>query len=518
MSTSEPAREPRRKGIAGRVLLGMVIGIVLGLVLMHFEPVPVQPKDEWTAKIAGTAYVVKAGEKVGAEVAIAELDIPAGDETLSIVGLKPEEAKRKIEARLGLTLEDFSLDTRGAVTIRPAVTEAVYIAGQLFIRLLRMLVIPLIASTMLIGIASLGSARRLGRLGAQTVALYFGTMFVAVLIGMTYVALIGPGRNMPMSPPEAAEGGLAENPSVADLMLRIVPDNPFESIVRFDILGLLFFVIMLGLAMLHVGKHRAAPVFNFFESLSDLVMVLINWVLRLAPIGVAALIAYYVGVQDPEHLGHLASSLGKYAATLSLGLVTHFIALLVLVAVLARYSPIEFVKRMFPAISTAFGTSSSNATMPVTLASVKSMGVSKRISGFVVPTGATMNMDGTALFEAVAVIFFAQWYGFDLSFGQQIIVGLTAVLAAVGAAGIPSAGLVTMAIVLTAVGLPVAGIGLLFAIDRPLDMLRTVVNISGDGAVSRIVQTWNPDIDPADDDVATEYEPIDPRASHDLDE
>jgi Na+/H+-dicarboxylate symporter len=169
---------------------------------------------------------------------------------------------------------------------------------------------------------------------------------------------------------------------------------------------------------------------------------------------------------------------------------------------------------MAPAFLTALGTSSSAATLPLTLTCTNRLGVSKRVSGFVVPVGATLNMDGTALFEVIGVMFFAQAFGAELTVGQQLLVAATAVLAAAGAAGIPSAGLVTMAIVLTAVGLPLTGLGLLFAIDRPLDMMRTVVNITGDAATSRIVQTWNPEIDPAEDDIAEEYEPIEPTASH----
>ena len=248
--------------------------------------------------------------------------------------------------------------------------------------------------------------------------------------------------------------------------------------------------------------------FNFFEGLNDLVYVLIGWVMALAPFGVGALVAYFLGIQSPDLVGTLVQSLGKFALCVVLGLTLHFLVLMTLVRVLGKRSPLEFIRDMAPAMMTAFGTDSSSATLPVTMTCVKDMGVSKRIYGFVVPVGATANMNGTALYEATAVLFFAQAYAVNLSVPQQFIVAITAMLAAVGAAGIPSAGLVTMSLVLTAVGLPLAGIGLLFAIDRPLDMMRTVVNVVDDAAASVVIQAWNPEVRAEEDDIATEYEEI----------
>lgn len=300
----------------------------------------------------------------------------------------------------------------------------------------------------------------------------------------------------------------------SDLILRVIPTNPVAAIVEMDIIGILFFTILLAFAILSLGKKRAAPVFNFFESLNDLVFVLVGWVMALAPFGVGLLIAHTIGTQDLPFLSHLLEGLLKFAATVTLALATHFIVLLLIVWIFGKLNPIAFLRAMSPAMAVAFGTNSSTATMPVTMTCVSNLGVSKRIRNFVIPVGATLNMDGTALFEAVTVIFFAQAFGFDLSFAQQFLVAILAVAAAMGAAGIPSAGLVTMVMVLSAVGLPATKIATIFAIDRPLDMMRTIVNITGDAMTARVVQTRFPDIRQEDDDLASEYEEIDPEDSH----
>jgi Na+/H+-dicarboxylate symporter len=521
-------------GLAVRVLIGMAIGILVGLSLMHFVPVGIQPGDILqihqtdgsvaSFKVADASRAERAIDVLLEEGSVARavletpqtagaIRLPDGRE-IEVAGLSFAEAPRVL-SEAGYTAERVELEERKRVVQRPLPTEIFYILGEFFLRLLRMIVIPLIISTVLVGIASLGNIRKLGAIGKQTVLFYFGTMLIASCTGLLMVNLIRPGAGLNWPMPETAGGGIAETPTLTDLVLRIVPTNPIQAMAEFDVLGILFFTILIGLAILQLGKHKVAPVFNFFEALQDLMFVLVRWVMKMAPIGVGSLIAYYIGIQNAQLLGTLLTSLGLFAITVASSLAIHFCVLLVLVSVLGKYSVKVFLQKLTPAILTALGTNSSNATMPITLASVRSMGVSKRISGFVVPVGATMNMDGTALFEAVAVLFFAQAYlGADLTIAQQVIVALTAILAAVGAAGIPSAGLVTMALVLTAVGLPLAGIGLLFAIDRPLDMLRTVVNITGDAVTSRVVQTWNPEIDPADDDVATQYEIVEPAAAH----
>ncbi len=521
------------EGMTAKVLLGMVLGAIAGVLLMFYSPTGLQAGDviELTGadgqtttltlaaanKSKSTAEVVLPGGQTGEVVldqeAVLGTVVTGEEETVSLLGLQPSEALatlQKADPFAGYTA--IKLTKRSAVKVLPPATQVFYVIGELFIRLLKMLIVPLIVATVLIGIASLGSVKKMGNIGVQTMLLYGLTMIAAATIGIIVVNLVKPGAELNWEMPAGFDSN-GDRPTIPDLLLRIIPTNPIEAMANLDVLGILFFTILTAFAMLALGKHRIAPVFNFFEALNDLVYKMISWVMALAPLGVGALIAYFIGIQSPQLLGLLLESLGLFALCVVIGLTTHFIVLMLLVRFLGKYPVGTFLKKMAPAMATAFGTDSSSATLPVTMTSVRDMGVSKRIAGFVVSVGATANMNGTALYEATAVLFFAQAYNADLTLGQQVIVAITAMLAAVGAAGIPSAGLVTMALVLTAVNLPLAGIGLLFAIDRPLDMMRTVVNVCDDAAASRVIQTLNPDIKPEEDDVVTEYEPLDPAAS-----
>ncbi|BBO23014.1 MAG: dicarboxylate/amino acid:cation symporter [Fimbriimonadaceae bacterium] len=521
------------EGMTAKVLLGMVLGAIAGVLLMFYSPTGLQAGDviELTGadgqtttltlaaanKSKSTAEVALPGGQTGEVVldqeAVLGTVVTGEGETVSLLGLQPSEALatlQKADPSAGYTA--IKLTKRSAVKVLPPATQVFYVIGELFIRLLKMLIVPLIVATVLIGIASLGSVKKMGNIGVQTMLLYGLTMIAAATIGIIVVNLVKPGAELNWEMPAGFDAN-GDRPTIPDLLLRIIPTNPIEAMANLDVLGILFFTILTAFAMLALGKHRIAPVFNFFEALNDLVYKMISWVMALAPLGVGALIAYFIGIQSPQLLGLLLESLGLFALCVVIGLTTHFIVLMLLVRFLGKYPVGTFLKKMAPAMATAFGTDSSSATLPVTMTSVRDMGVSKRIAGFVVSVGATANMNGTALYEATAVLFFAQAYNADLTLGQQVIVAITAMLAAVGAAGIPSAGLVTMALVLTAVNLPLAGIGLLFAIDRPLDMMRTVVNVCDDAAASRVIQTLNPDIKPEEDDVVTEYEPLDPAAS-----
>ena len=439
----------------------------------------------------------------------------AFSEEVLVVGQSMDDAQGLLSESLGQELSSLVLVERDDVLVRPAATEVIYVVGQIFIRMLKMLVIPLIIATVLIGIASLGNIKKLGKLGKQAALWYVGTMMVAVVIGVTFVNLIKPGDPLQEAwSSDATEIAIA-NRGPAEMILKTIPTNPIDAIARGDIVAILFFVIIFALAMLKLGKRRVAPVFNFFEGMNDIIYMLIGWVLTMAPIGVGCLIAATIGAQDFAYLGIISKGLGLFALTLTLALVTHFIFLMIMLKTVGKYSPVTFLKKFSPALATAFGSSSSSATLPVTMTCVGKMDVSKRISNFVLPVGATLNMDGTALFEATAVLFFAQAFSADLGLGGQVTVALISIVAAMGAAGIPSAGLVTMTLVLSAVGLPVSKISFLWAIDRPLDMMRTVVNITGDAVTTRVVQTLNPDIKPEEDDMYEQYEEVEPEASHD---
>ena len=514
-----------------KVMIGIALGILVGLLLTQVMPVGVQPGDVLKATLSdGTGVNVKIttadGDPKGKEPSTATVvaaetgdDYPSFgitfDSPVTVIGLSLENAQAELSRSAGVSFRSAEVKKRDKVVVRPAVTEIVYVVGQIFIRMLKMLVIPLIIATVLIGIASLGNIKKLGTLGRQAALWYVGTMMVAVVIGVTYVNLIRPGDALVDAWSEDATEIAIASMSPADMILKTIPTNPIDAIARGDIVAILFFIILFALAMLKLGKRRVAPVYNFFEGLNDIIYMLIGWVLTMAPIGVGCLIAEAVGTQDFGYLGIISKGLGLFALTLTLSLVTHFIFLMIMLKTVGKYSPITFLKQFSPALATAFGSSSSSATLPVTMTCVSKTGVSKRISNFVLPVGATLNMDGTALFEAIAVLFFAQAFAADLEIGGQVVVALTSIVAAMGAAGIPSAGLVTMTVVLSAVGLPVSKISFLWAIDRPLDMMRTVVNITGDAVTARVIQTLNPDIKQSEDDLFEEYEEVEAEASHD---
>ncbi len=374
--------------------------------------------------------------------------------------------------------------------------------GNVWLRLLKMIVLPLIVTSIVVGVSSL-DPERLGRVGLKTFLYYLTTTAIAVVIGLVMVNAIRPGVG--------AELGAARAPSVqpdgiGDILMGIIPTNVFESLVggyvlRGDgslgtvppaIISVIFFFILFGLAITKTGEP-ARPVRSFFVGANEAVMTMTMWVMALAPIGVFGLIADIVLNTGFDSFGALAA----YMATVQLGLALHAVVILpLLLWVLGRRKAHEFARDMSPALLTAFSTSSSSATLPLTITSAQERGrIPRSISEFVLPLGATVNMDGTALYEAVAVLFIAQAYGIDLSLGQQVVVALTATMAAIGAAGVPSAGTVMMILVLQAVGLPLEGIGLILAVDRILDMCRTTVNVWGDSVGAAIIARFEPDPD-----------------------
>jgi proton glutamate symport protein len=357
--------------------------------------------------------------------------------------------------------------------------------GRLFIRLLKMIIIPLIVASLVSGVASLGDARSLGRLGGKTFLYYMTTTVIAVAVGLVLVNVIRPGKRFdPDKAPTTMIAEESEPPSIISVLEDIVPENIVGAMARGSVLSVIFFSILLGTAIISVGE-KARPLAAFFESLNTVVMKIVGWIMALAPIGVFALMARMIG-----NLGlAVMKPLAFHMLTVLLGLAIHGVIILpLLLRVFARYSPLKFIKDMFSAVLTAFSTASSSATLPITMECIEeNTGASNRIASFVLPLGATVNMDGTALYEAVAAMFIAQTYGIDLSIGQQLVIMLTATLASIGAAAIPSAALVTMVIVLRSVNLPMEGIGMIWAVDRILDMFRTAVNVWGDSCGTAII-------------------------------
>ena len=366
----------------------------------------------------------------------------------------------------------------------PAFALKIGLIGDVFLRLLKMIIAPLILASVYTSVSGLGSIARVKNLGVKTLIYYLATTSLAVIAGLVLVNLIRPGTKAVF---------LREAPSLktftlSDLVLSLIPQNPVKSVAEGEVLPIIFFALAFGLATLSLPKGRQRLLFDFFEALNDALIVLIRWIIYLTPAGVFAIVAKLVAEKGLSPLLELSS----YVLTVVLGLFLHAAGTLALLLFLfAREKPWRFFLKVREALLVAFSTASSAATLPISLeVAEEKAGIPKKVAGFVLPLGATVNMDGTALYEAVAAMFIANVCGIELSLGQQILIFLTATLASIGAAGIPSAGLVTMTMVLQTVGLPLEGIGLILAVDRFLDMLRTSVNVWGDLIGARIIARY----------------------------
>lgn len=352
--------------------------------------------------------------------------------------------------------------------------------ADIFVRALRMMIVPLVFSSLVMGVVNLGNIRDLGKVGARAFGYYLATTVLAVLLGLLLVNVIHPGlggnSNLLSHSVQADVIHRGDSFSMVDIFTQIVPENIVESMVKGEMLPLIFFSLLVGSALNLIGK-KGAGFKSFVDGLNEVMLRITQWVMLLAPVGVFALMATLVGRTGFAALKPLAF----YVIVVLLGLVLHLGGTLSCFLLAVKVSPKRFFQAMVPALATAFTTSSSLATLPVTMDCLeRRVGISNKISSFVAPLGATVTMDGTALFEVVAAVFIAQVYGFDLTIMQQVVIGLTATLGSISAAGVPSAGLVTMVIILRAVNLPIEGIGLILAVDRILDMFRTVVNVYGD--------------------------------------
>jgi len=368
----------------------------------------------------------------------------------------------------------------------PTVAVELGLVGELWLRALRMLVVPLVVLSMIHGVASLGDLRRLGRLGGSTVAYYVGTSSVAAAIGLVLVGFFRPGDGV-------AIGG-AQAPEVSDVgsgfgdMLRgLVHPNLFAAAAETKILPLILFSLAFGITLTTMGE-QGERLSRGAEDLLAVIMRLVHGVMWLAPVGVFGLVAGRFGeAGGGEEVIALFSGLAGFAGVVVLGLGLHAAVLAVALLWLGRRRPDRYASKLGTALTTAFATASSAATLPVTMDGAQEAGVGARTTRFVLPLGATVNMDGSALYEAVAALFIAQAWGIELDLTAKILVVLTAILSSIGAAGIPEAGLVTMVIVLQAVGLPLEGLGLLLAIDWLLDRFRTAVNVWGDSVGAAVL-------------------------------
>ena len=371
--------------------------------------------------------------------------------------------------------------------------------GTIFINALKLIAMPLIISSLIKGVSDLKDISRLSLMGGRTIGIYLITTIIAVSIGLIIVNTIRPGNSISESTRmdliAAYETDAGEKQAVAkkqkesgplQALVDLVPDNIFKATTEnVNMLQVIFFALFFGVGLILIPPKKAKPVKDFFDGFNEVILKLIDLIMLVAPFGVFALLATLI-VESPSLDIFLA--LGLYTFTLVAGLTSMVIIYTFLVKIYVKIKPSKFIRGISPAQLLAFSTSSSAATLPVTMERVEEhLGVDEEVASFVLPVGATINMDGTSLYQAVAAVFIAQAFGMDLSLGTQLGIIITATLASIGAAAVPSSGMVMLVIVLGQAGIPEAGLALIFAIDRPLDMCRTVVNITGDASVSMIV-------------------------------
>ncbi len=359
--------------------------------------------------------------------------------------------------------------------------------GELFLRALKMIIVPLILTSIVSGVTNIGNAQNLGKLGFKTILYYLTTSLFAILVGLTLVNLFQPGVGADLGLRKEVEGLSAAQGGIGNILLRMVPSNFFQALVSADMLAIIFFAILVGYFITRVSDEYKDPLVNLFNGGFEVMMKITSFIIKFTPLGIFGIVAGVIAEQ--KDLLDMVQRLGIYMLAVLLGLAIHStITLPLLLRVFGKANPWLHFKAMTTPLLTAFSTSSSSATLPLTLEAVEhNDGVSNKITSFVLPLGATVNMDGTALYECVAAMFIAQAYGVDLSFMQQVIVVFTALLASIGAAGIPMAGLVMISVILSAVGLPLEGVGLILAVDRILDMCRTSVNVWSDSCGAVII-------------------------------
>lgn len=362
--------------------------------------------------------------------------------------------------------------------------------GNVFIRLIKMLVVPLVLTSLICGAASITDIKKLGRIGIKITVYYLFTTALAITIALIFANILKPGAGIPI--PSGMEFKAAEAPFVMDIFVNMVPTNPIESLVKGEMLQIIFFAIMFGISLAIIGQ-TAKPLLDVISQINDVLIKIMSLIMHVAPYGVFALISNVIIFQGTDVLVKLF----KYGFTVILVLLIQVIIVYgSALKVLGKVSVSKFFKKFWPVMVVAFSTSSSNATIPVNLETCETkLGIPKSTCSFTIPLGATVNMDGTAIMQGVATIFISQLFGIPLTFQQQLMVILMATLASIGTAGVPSVGLVTLSMVLTQVGLPVEGIAIILGIDRILDMSRTVVNITGDAVGTVIVSKSENELD-----------------------
>lgn len=419
--------------------------------------------------------------------------------------------KNKGKKQFGLTTQIFIALIAGAIVgaiinnffanvsfVNDIIVEGVfYVVGQGFISLMKMLVVPLVFCSIVCGAAAIGDTKTLGSVGVRTIVFYLCTTMMAVAVALGVASIINPGIGLDMSAVENVKttvdsASTSTDVTMVDTLLNIIPTNPIASLANGEMLQIIFFALIVGIILAKL-KDKVQLVTNFFQQGNDIMMEMTMMIMKIAPIGVFCLIG-----RTFSQLGFSAMvPMFKYMITVVLGLgIQCYVVYMVMLRIFGGLNPFKFAKKFFPVQAFAFSTATSNATIPLNIDTLEEkIGVSRKISGFTIPLGATINMDGTSIMQGVAVVFVAQAFGIQLTPGDYLTVIATATLASIGTAGVPSVGLITLAMVFDSVGLPVSGIGLIMGIDRILDMLRTAVNITGDAVCTTIVAKQNGELD-----------------------
>jgi Na+/H+-dicarboxylate symporter len=378
--------------------------------------------------------------------------------------------------------------------------------GTIFINALKMIAVPLVLASLIVGVSNLGDISKLSRIGGKTIATYLMTTVVAISTGLILVNVFKPGKSLPIETREnlmnmyegdagarVGQAAQLQEQSPLQPLVDIVPQNFFQATTdNGAMLQVVFFAIIVGIALLQIPKEKGNPVIAFFDGFNDVIIQIVNYIMMIAPYGVFALMASLIveiAGDNPDSAVELLLALLKYSLVVTGGLLLMVMVVYPMILIsFTKVKYLDFFKAIRPAQLLAFSTSSSSATLPVTMKQVEEeIGVSEEVSSFVLPLGATVNMDGTSLYQGVAAVFIAQALGMDLTLTQQLMIVLTATLASIGSAGVPGAGLIMLIIVLESIGVPAAGIALIIAPDRILDMFRTVVNVTGDATVCTIV-------------------------------
>ncbi len=402
---------------------------------------------------------------------------------------------------LAAIIGGFVFNAYESTGVQPMLFGVEYLAafdyiGTIFLNALKMIIVPLITSSIIVGVAGIGSGGNLGALGGKTLLFYGSTTLAAIMVGLIFINAVQPGivdgepardllaLDAPVDQIAAAVEGRGVG-DVAEVFQRMVPPNIVEAAAEGQMLGLIFFAILFGYFMTHLDNEYADPLYRFWNAVFHVMMRMTEWIMKFAPIGVFGLVAAVIAETGYKATGPLA----VFAVVVLMALATHaFVTLPLLLRFVGKVNPVKTIKACAQPMLTAFSTASSSATLPVTIEAIEeNVGVSNKVSSFVLPLGATVNMNGTALYECAAALFIAQAYGLELTFGVQFAIVAIALLTSIGVAGVPSASLVAIAIILGAIGLPIEAIGVLMVFDRILDMARTSINIWGDCSCATIV-------------------------------